>query len=205
VQVLVRILEHKPSNLALVTTQEHLVGYCVAAGIINRVRDVFSLFDQPTKDPTRPVPPYVQQCLRLLKAMTAAREVSSTTTSSSSTSSVSCRGMDQQDRSSNALGHNSSSSTSTSNGGTAAAAGGGGSDSGQKDTVDKRVRRATDGQQLKSTLVSGGSTLDLVVALQETATVRAQGATPCAGQASEVVEVMEWQAPYLLRLGLHTE
>ena len=154
-----RILEHKPSDPAVVTTQEHLVGYCVAAGIVNRVRDVFSLFDQPTKDPVRPVPPYVQQCLRLLKAMTASRHLPNDASSSSG-------GVVQHDSARFGFG------TSSSSGGGSGSSGGKRNMQRNEVAASEQVGTAGQQQMLKTTLVSGGSTLDLVVALQETATVR---------------------------------
>jgi len=39
------------------------VGYIVAAGMLRRLANVFSLFDQPMKDAARPVPPYVLQVM----------------------------------------------------------------------------------------------------------------------------------------------
>lgn len=46
------------SDLLVVLPQ---VGYMVAAGMLHRLANVFSLFDQPVKDAARPVPPHVLQ------------------------------------------------------------------------------------------------------------------------------------------------
>lgn len=60
-QVLVAVLEHRPSSAGLVDVQEQLVGFTVAAGLVARLASVFSLFDQPMQQAARPVPPHVLQ------------------------------------------------------------------------------------------------------------------------------------------------
>eukprot|EP00775_Hariotina_reticulata_P010480 gene10480-10639_t len=72
-QVLVAVLEHDAGSQHVCNMQQELVGYMVAAGMLRRLANVFSLFDQPMKDAARPVPPYVLQCLRLLRGLTAVR------------------------------------------------------------------------------------------------------------------------------------
>ena len=46
-QVLVRMLQHRVSDAALLAMREDLVGYIMAAGVVHRVDELFSLFDRP--------------------------------------------------------------------------------------------------------------------------------------------------------------
>lgn len=46
-QVLVRMLQHRVSDAVLLAMREDLVGYIMAAGVVHRVDELFSLFDRP--------------------------------------------------------------------------------------------------------------------------------------------------------------
>lgn len=60
-QVLVAVLEHPADTAERIEMQEELVGFMVAAGTIDRLASVFSLFDQPMRDAAQAVPPHVLQ------------------------------------------------------------------------------------------------------------------------------------------------
>ena len=46
-QVLVRVLQHRVSDAVLLDMREDLIGYIMAAGVVHRVDELFSLFDRP--------------------------------------------------------------------------------------------------------------------------------------------------------------
>ncbi|KAK9829067.1 hypothetical protein WJX72_003735 [[Myrmecia] bisecta] len=68
-KVVVLALWHQPTIPAVLAMREHAVGYLLAAGVVHRLHELFSLFDPMASPEGTPYPAYLEQALRLLAAI----------------------------------------------------------------------------------------------------------------------------------------